>query len=358
MTVRERILAGAYRGVRPALFRAYGGDPELIHEVTIRLLGRCPASVRALAGLLTATRTRETTLAGIRFPGRVGVAAGLDKDGRAVRAWSSLGFAFAELGTVTAKPQPGNDRPRLFRLRSSQALLNRMGFNNAGAATLALTLSRAGVYRGNLGAGIPIGVSIGKTKTTPLDEAVPDYLASLTAVAPHADYVAINVSSPNTPGLRELQDASALDELARALVAHTGELARKWATTPVPVFVKVAPDVSWPQLDALLTACESAGVAGVIATNTTLERDGLIGDDQRLAGEAGGLSGRPLTVRAREVVSYIAGHTGLPIIGSGGVLTADDAKALFDRGASLVQLYTGFVYSGPALPLAIGRIGL
>jgi len=350
------MLGAAYRGVlRPLLFGAYGGDPEAIHELMIRVLAGpgSSAPARAALRLLTANKTHETTVAGVRFPGLVGLAAGLDKDGLAVRAWRSLGFSFAEVGTVTAQPQPGNERPRLFRLRASQALINRMGFNNAGAAALAATLSRADVYRGNNGVGIPVGVSIGKTKVVPVERAVPDYVTAFTAVAPHADYVAINVSSPNTPGLRSLQEADAFHALATALVAHAAELAVRWACAPMPVFVKVAPDLTWPALDSVLATCESAGISGVIATNTTLARDGLADGDQGHAAEAGGLSGRPLTTRSREVVGYIARHTTLPVIGTGGLMTADDAAVLFDLGASLVQLYTGFIYGGPALPMAI-----
>ncbi|QIK73553.1 quinone-dependent dihydroorotate dehydrogenase [Propioniciclava coleopterorum] len=339
---------GYTRLVRPALFRAHAGDPESIHEDMIgalALLGALPG-VRDLVGLLTRTSGDPVTVAGIDFPGRVGLAAGMDKDARAALAWQYLGFAFAELGTVTAQGQPGNDRPRVFRAPASGALVNRMGFNNGGSVEVSNRLGVAGIVRGNRAAGIPLGISLGKTKATPLADAVGDYLTSFDRLAPHADYIAINVSSPNTPGLRSLQDGGALGELVGALTARA---ALQAPGDPLPVFVKVAPDLTWPQLDEVLQAVTDGGAAGLIATNTTLSRTGLAEADRRLADEAGGLSGRPLTARAREVVAYVAGHTDLPVIGSGGVMTADDARALLDAGASLVQLYTGFIYAGPAL---------
>ncbi|MEN0071010.1 MAG: quinone-dependent dihydroorotate dehydrogenase, partial [Propionicimonas sp.] len=253
------------------------------------------------------------------------------------------------LGTVTALPQPGNDRPRVFRLRESRALINRMGFNNEGAAALAGTLGAAGVARGNGAAGIPLGISIGKTKAVAVEDAIQDYLASLEAVAPHADYVAINVSSPNTPNLRTLQDGGALAALTRALVARAAEL----SAVPVPIFVKVAPDLGWAQLDEVVEVCEEAGISGLIATNTTLGRDRLAPTDRARAGEPGGLSGAPLTARALAVVAHLAGRTTLPVVGAGGIMTADDAGRMFQAGARLVQLYTGFIYHGPGLVAAI-----
>lgn len=343
--------AGYTRLLRPAMFRARGADPEAIHEDMIRLLAGVGsrAPVRALTGLLAASSGRPTTVAGVRFPSRVGLAAGLDKDASAVLAWRGLGFGFAELGTVTAHAQPGNDRPRVFRLRDSKALINRMGFNNPGAAAVAATLAARNIYRGNGVAGIPVGISLGKTKVVPLEEAIEDYLASFRLLAPHADYIAVNVSSPNTPGLRSLQDGGALAGLVGALVAEA-------AADPVPVFVKVAPDLTWAQLDEVLATCAGQGASGLIATNTTLGRDGLAPADQSRSAEAGGLSGAPLTMRAREIVGYVAAHTDLPVMGVGGIMTAADAKALFDLGASLVQLYTGFIYGGPGLPAAINAV--
>lgn len=342
--------------VRPILFASHGGDPEAIHEQLIGVLSAVawPRPVREAIGLFAGSRGRPTRVAGIAFPSRVGVAAGLDKDASAVLAWRSLGFGFAEVGTVTARPQPGNPRPRVFRLRDSQALINRMGFNNPGAARVAATLEARGVRRGNNAAGLPVGVSIGKTKVVPLEDAVADYLESLRVLAPYADYVAVNVSSPNTPGLRRLQDAEALHGLLEALVGEARSLAGP-ADTPVPVFVKVAPDLSRDALDEFADTAARAGVSGLIATNTTLARDGLAPADQPRAAEAGGLSGAPLTARAREVVAQLAHGSALPVIASGGIMSADDATAMFDVGAALVQLYTGFIYHGPALPAAINH---
>ena len=339
--------AGYRTIVRPIMFGSHRGDPEAVHDTMIAGLARFSRSPLAIsaARLLAGSTGSPVTVAGIRFPGRVGLAAGLDKNGRAVLAWQALGFGFAELGTVTAQAQPGNDKPRVFRLPRSKALINRMGFNNAGAARLHHELSQLGVYRRGGGAGIPIGISIGKTKVVPVEHAVADYLAALALVAPHADYVAVNVSSPNTPGLRSLQDRGALRQLLPALVEQ--------AAGRVPLFVKIAPDLTEPQIDEVLAAGIDAGVAGLIATNTTLARDGLDPADVALAGEVGGLSGAPLRARAREVVGDLTRPTDLPVIAAGGIMTADDAAAMFDLGAPLVQLYTGFVYGGPALT---GRI--
>ena len=338
-----------YRGVlRPLLFRAYGGDAERIHERTLAAIahvGRSKPARGALAALCA--RHREpTTVAGMQFPGLVGLAAGMDKDGVGVKAWGSLGFGFVELGTVTAQPQPGNDRPRLFRLPRSGAIINRMGFNNRGAQTLADRLAAAGIARGNMAVGIPIGISIGKTKNVPLADATEDYLASLRALAPYADYLAVNVSSPNTPGLRALQDKRTLADLITALVAEAWRLAA--GDLPVPIFVKVAPDLSETALEDVVQVCGDAGAEGLIATNTTLSRDGLLADEPSVS-ENGGLSGAPLTRRALEVVRFLAQRTSLPIIGAGGIMSFDDGRAMLDAGASLLQIYTGFVYAGPSL---------
>jgi dihydroorotate dehydrogenase len=339
---------GYRRIARPLLFRAYGGDPERVHERTLAAIARIGETRPALAALGTwyARHRRPTTVAGIQFPGLVGLAAGMDKDGVGVRSWGALGFGFVELGTVTAQPQPGNDRPRLFRLPKSRAIINRMGFNNRGAKALAERLAAARVSRGNLAVGIPIGISIGKTKSVPLAEATEDYLESLRVLAAYADYLAVNVSSPNTPGLRSLQDARALAELLTALVAEAWQLAA--GALPVPILVKVAPDLSEAALENVVQVCTEAGAEGLIATNTTSSRDGLSAD-QPLAAEAGGLSGGPLTRRAREVVRFLAARTTLPIIGVGGIMTRDDGQAMLDAGASLLQIYTGYVYAGPAL---------
>jgi dihydroorotate dehydrogenase len=326
--------------VRPVLFRLGGGDPERAHEFTLRRLARLGPAARTVLRRTYAVR-RPVEAFGVTFPNAVGLAAGMDKDGVALPAWPALGFGFVEVGTVTARAQPGNPAPRLFRLPDSTAVINRMGFNNAGAAALAARLQALGPLE------VPLGVSLGKSKATPLEEAVDDYLTSYTLLRPYADYIAVNVSSPNTPGLRTLQDKEHLAALLGALVGKT------------PVLVKIAPDLAEPAIAEVLDVCLAYGAAGIIATNTTLRRDGLAPADQPLAGEAGGLSGRPLTERARKVVHFVHEESGgrLPIIGVGGILDADDAARLFDAGASLVQLYTGFVYRGPALVRAVARGG-
>jgi dihydroorotate dehydrogenase len=277
----------------------------------------------------------------------------MDKNGIGVRAWGSLGFGHAELGTVTARPQPGNEKPRLFRLTASEAVINRMGFNNLGAQSLAERLASAGVARSNQAVGIPLGISIGKTKTIPLAEAAEDYLTSLRILAPYADYLAINVSSPNTPGLRSLQDTDRLRELIKVLVGEAWRLAA--GRNPVPIFVKLAPDLADDALEQALDVCTDAGAEGIIATNTTLARDGLAPADRARAVEAGGLSGAPLAVRAREVVAFLAARTTLPIIGVGGICSADDGQAMLDAGASLLQVYTGFIFRGPGLVADLNR---
>ena len=345
-----------YRGIaRPLLFRAYGGDAERVHERTLAAIARIGETRPALAalGLWYARRRKPTTVAGIQFPGLVGLAAGMDKDGVGVKSWGALGFGFVELGTVTAQSQPGNDRPRLFRLPESRAIINRMGFNNCGAHAMADRLAAAGVSRGNLAVGIPIGISIGKTKNARLADATEDYLTSLRILARYADYLAINVSSPNTPGLRSLQDARALAELLTALVAEAWQLAS--GALPAPILVKVAPDLSEAALEDVVQVCTEAGAEGLIATNTTLSRDGLSAD-QPMTAEAGGLSGGPLTRRAREVVRFLAARTSLPIVGVGGIMTRDDGQAMLDAGASLLQIYTGYVYGGPALVDELNRL--
>jgi dihydroorotate dehydrogenase len=345
-----------YRGVlRPLLFRAYGGDAERVHEQTLAAVARIGRNRPALAALaaLCARHRTPATVAGIQFPGIVGLAAGMDKDGLGIKTWGALGFGHIELGTVTARGQPGNDKPRLFRLPESHAIINRMGFNNLGAPALADRLAAAGISRGNLAVGIPIGISIGKTKRVPLAEAAEDYLASVRTVARYADYLAINVSSPNTPGLRSLQDAGTLAELIAALVNEAWRLAD--SAPPVPIFVQVAPDLTEAALEEAVQVCSEAGAEGLIATNTTLGRDGIPAD-QPLAAEAGGLSGAPLTRRARQVVRFLAERTTLPIIGVGGIMSRDDGQAMLDAGASLLQIYTGYVYSGPALVDELNRL--
>ncbi|GAA3382794.1 quinone-dependent dihydroorotate dehydrogenase [Cryptosporangium minutisporangium] len=342
-----------------ALFRLGGGDAESAHERTLAGLARfgrvAAAGAAGRRWALGDAPGLSRTLFGVRFPGPVGLAAGMDKNGVALPAWAGLGFGFVEVGTVTAHAQPGNPRPRLFRLPASEAIVNRMGFNNRGAGALAARLA-------DLSAGgqpplpIPVGVSLGKSKVTPLDEAVEDYLTSLRLVHRYADYIAVNVSSPNTPGLRALQDRAALDALIGALTAESSTLSgapgpRRPAGKPVPLVVKIAPDLTEAAVGEVLDVCAAHGVAGAIVSNTTLDRSGVD------TAETGGLSGRPLTTRARELVRFVVRETDgrLPVIGVGGVLSAADATALFDAGAALVQVYTGLVYRGPGLVRAINR---
>jgi dihydroorotate dehydrogenase len=333
-----------YRAARPLLFRL-DGDPETAHEWTLKgleRLSRWPRVVRTLRrryGVPGAART----VFGLRFPSPVGLAAGMDKDARALPAWQAFGFGFVEVGTVTRHPQPGNPKPRLFRLPASQAVINRMGFNNRGGEALAARLAALGPMP------FPVGISLGKSKVTPLDQAVDDYLASLRILYRYGDYFAVNVSSPNTPGLRGLQDRTQLSELVGALRNEVLTLAG--GAPPKPLLVKLAPDLDDTGIGELLQVCEQHRVAGVIATNTTISRHGVASADAATAAEAGGLSGRPLRSRAREVVRFIHRETGgrLPVIGVGGILDVADAVRMFDAGASLVQLYTGLVYQGPEL---------
>jgi dihydroorotate dehydrogenase len=338
--------------VRPALYRLGKNDPELVHERTLKVLSRVSAAPPVLRALRSYFGTdAPTTVLGLRFPNPVGLAAGMDKNGLAPHAWPALGFGFVEVGTVTSLAQPGNPKPRLFTLPGSTAVINRMGFNNAGADALARRLATSGKPD------VPLGISIGKSKAAAHEDAVADYRISLRALYPHADYFAINVSSPNTPGLRALQDRAALTELLSELRATSRTLAAEAGREPTPLLVKMAPDLTDDALAELLEVCTSHDVAGVIATNTTLSRDGLAAADARVGEEAGGLSGRPLTARALEVVRFVHEHTEgrLPIIGVGGVLGPDDARRMLDAGASLVQLYTGFALSGPGLVRRITR---
>jgi dihydroorotate dehydrogenase len=313
------------RVVRPGLFRIRGGDPEAAHDWTLRRLAALRPATRALLRRRYAV-TAPTSAFGVTFPNPVGLAAGMDKDGVALPAWPALGFGFVEVGTVTWRPQPGNPRPRLFRLPASEAIINRMGFNNAGAEALASRLAALGRLP------VPLGISLGKSKVTELAGAVEDYLRSYRMVRDHGDYFAVNVSSPNTPGLRRLQDRGYLDALLEALVGEK------------PILVKIAPDLTDHAIEEVLQVCVDRGAAGVIATNTTAVRDG-------------GLSGGPLAARAREVVAFVARQSGgaVPVIGVGGILSPDDAARMRDAGASLVQLYTGFVYHGPALVRAAAQ---
>ena len=324
------------RVIRPTLFRL---DAERAHNAALRAL-RLAGPVLARVRPLTSSPKK---VFGITFPNPVGLAAGMDKDGRALRSWPALGFGFVEVGTVTHRPQMGNDRPRLFRLPASAAIVNRMGFNNAGAEALAArltALARRGPHR------VPLGISLGKSRTVPNEAALQDYVASIRVLDGHGDYFAVNVSSPNTPGLRALQDRAFLDDLLAALAAETDR----------PLLVKVAPDLTEPALAEVLEVGAQRRIAGVIATNTTVSRAGVAGPDLALAStEAGGLSGRPLHQRVIELVKFVTSESDLPVIGVGGIDSPEAARRMVDAGASLVQLYTGFVYGGPALVRAAVR---
>lgn len=332
--------------VRPALYRIGNNDPEIVHERTLAALTRAGSLAPAHAAMRRLySADAPASVFGLDFSNPVGLAAGMDKDGHALHAWPALGFGFVEVGTVTRLAQPGNPRPRLFQLPRSKAVINRMGFNNAGAEALAQRLAAHGKPP------VPLGISIGKSKAAPLDHAVDDYQISLRTLYPYADYFAINVSSPNTPGLRSLQDKGALAELIAELQSTSSSLATRMGRAPTPLLVKVAPDLTDEALAELLDVCTAHGVAGIIATNTTLSREGVDGTEGAIGAEVGGLSGKPLAARSREVVRFVHEKTEgkLPIIGVGGIFGADDALQMFDAGASLIQVYTGFIYAGPAM---------
>lgn len=341
------------RLIRPVLFRFGSGDAEAAHEFTLGALARVSAVPAVLAPLrrwfaVAAPRT----VFGVRFPNPVGLAAGMDKNGIALPGWAALGFGHVEVGTVTWHAQPGNPRPRVYRLPASGALINRMGFNNAGARALATRLRALGPLP------VPLGVSIGKSKVTPVADAVDDYRSSLRELYPYGDYFAVNVSSPNTPGLRGLQDKTLLADLLAGLRAEATGLAG--GGTAKPLLVKIAPDLTDQAIGDLLEVCADYGVAGLIATNTTLARDGIDPADSALGAQVGGLSGRPLAKRALEVVEFVHCETGgaLPVVGVGGISGVDDALRMLDAGASLVQLYTGFIYAGPGLVRSISKAAL
>jgi dihydroorotate dehydrogenase len=331
--------------IRPLLFRF---DPETIHHVSFRFLKIALSlpGAKALARLIFVKKDPrlERDVFGIRFPNPVGLAAGFDKDAELVDELACLGFGFVEIGTLTPRSQPGNDRPRLFRLPADRALINRMGFNNHGAAAAADRLRRRRSR-------VIVGGNIGKNKTTPNDEATADYLAAFRALHPVVDYFVVNVSSPNTPGLRDLQEKEPLTNLLRQLETLNATL-----ENPKPILLKIAPDLTDSQLDDIIEIVRSTGTAGVIATNTTIRRAQADGTPLRTdaavveAAGVGGLSGPPVKDQSTHVIRYLVEKSGgaFPVIGVGGIETAADAREKLDAGASLVQLYTGFIYEGPA----------
>lgn len=330
------------RLIRPALFTQ---DSESIHNRTIAALGKCsrsPALCSLLSSLYSAPEL-PVEVFGLKFPNPVGLAAGMDKHATAVPAWAALGFGFAELGGVTWHAQPGNPAPRMFRAVRDEALVNRMGFNNPGAEAMAAKLREwhgSGRWPKH-----PVGINLGKSKITPNEKAAEDYANSFRLLRPLADFFVVNVSSPNTPNLRALQDKSALDEILAALQQIN-------STEPKPLLVKVAPDLSFEALDEILELITQRKLSGIVATNTTIARPETANENSRRTyAETGGLSGSPLRARSTEVIRHIHRQTrgALPIIGVGGIFDAEDAWEKIQAGASLVQIYSGLVYEGPAL---------
>lgn len=343
------------------LFRhiLFAQDSETVHNRTLRGLGVVSGS-RLLTGLartlFSAPPDIPVDLWGLRFPNPIGLAAGMDKHADAVPAWAALGFGFSELGGVTWLAQPGNPKPRAFRAIADQALVNRMGFNNEGAEAMAVRLAdwkKRGLWPQH-----PVGINLGKSKVTPLDRAAEDYGNSFRALWPLADFFVVNVSSPNTPNLRQLQDKAALDEILAALQGINQSLASTHRSSPKPLLVKVAPDLTLEALDDIVALVQPRRLAGLVATNTTLARpDSPDERCRKTYGETGGLSGRPLRARSTEIIAHLHRQTSgqLPIIGVGGIFTADDAWEKLAAGATLLQVYTGMVYEGPGFARILVR---
>ncbi|GHO83991.1 quinone-dependent dihydroorotate dehydrogenase [Dictyobacter formicarum] len=331
--------------IRPALFRASVSDPEIAHHWLMNRMATLSHSQTALKIIEAANAYKSPVLErdvfGVHFPNPVGLAGGFDKNGIALPALAALGFGFIEAGTVTRYAQPGNARPRIFRLSEDNALINRMGFPNDGADAIHARLSTLPKPA------IPIGWSIGKSKITPQEEAIEDYLYSLRKLYAFSDFFTINVSSPNTPGLRQLQDKEPLDRLLQAIVQETETIAQKTSSPAKAVLVKIAPDLTESQLDDVIEVCLNRNIRGIIATNTTLARTDL----RQNSSESGGLSGRPLHRRSLEVIRYLSRHleNKIPIVGVGGIFGPDDARRTLDAGASLIQIYTSFIYEGPTI---------
>ena len=332
--------------IRPALFTQ---DAESIHNRTMAMLnwaGRNEMVCEAMRSFLGAPEL-PIELFGLRFPNPIGLAAGMDKNAEALPAWEAMGFGFTELGAATWHAQPGNPPPRVFRAIGEEAIVNRMGFNNLGAEAIAQKLAawkKSGRWPRH-----PVGMNLGKSKITPLDKAAEDYANSFRVLRPYLDFFVVNVSSPNTPNLRQLQDKSALDEILAALQEVQGAAADN---RQVPILVKVAPDLSFEALDEILELAGPRRIAGMVATNTTISRPSTTASaTKRVYAETGGLSGRPLRARSTEVIRHLYRQTRgtLPIIGVGGIFSGADAWEKIAAGASLVQVYTGLVYEGPSI---------
>jgi dihydroorotate dehydrogenase len=335
-----------YALTRPFLF---GLDAERAHDLTLAALERLQNTPAQLAWQ-QALIEDPLHLAGVNFPNRVGLAAGLDKDGRCIDGLGAIGFGFIEVGTVTPLAQPGNPKPRLFRVTQANALVNRLGFNNAGLDAFVANVQRARTFRARGGV---LGLNIGKNAATPIDKAADDYLACLRGVYPHADYVTVNISSPNTANLRSLQSDEQLQWLLQLLMERRAELARDHG--PKPIFVKIAPDLEEDQVRSIAATLVRHGIDGVIATNTTISRHGV--NHLPNGQETGGLSGAPLLAASNRVIRMLRAELGrkFPIIGVGGVMSGDDALGKIKAGANLVQIYTGLIYRGPGLVTEVAR---
>lgn len=335
-----------YGLARPFLF---GLDAETAHELTLGSLARLQGTPleRAYANRFIAD---PVELAGLRFPNRVGLAAGLDKNARCIDGLGAIGFGFVEVGTVTPKAQPGNPKPRMFRLPQANALINRLGFNNEGLDAFIANVQRSSFRR----QGRLLGLNIGKNAATPIEQATSDYLTCLEGVYPHADYVTVNISSPNTKNLRALQSDEALDALLSAVAARREQLATQHGRR-VPIFVKIAPDLDEAQVEVIAATLKRHGMDGVVATNTTIARDAVQGLPH--AAETGGLSGSPVLAASNRVIAQLraALGAGYPIVGVGGILGAEDALSKLRAGADVVQIYTGLIYRGPALVDEVAR---
>jgi dihydroorotate dehydrogenase len=347
-----------YALARPFLF---GLDAETAHELTMSSLAAAQGTPLEWA-YCSSTVSDPITLAGLKFPNRVGLAAGLDKNARCIDGLGALGFGFVEVGTVTPKAQPGNPKPRMFRLPKANALINRLGFNNEGLDAFLANVQRSSLRKNAARGGegqMLLGLNIGKNAVTPIENAVDDYLTCLDGVYPHADYVTVNISSPNTKNLRALQSDEALDALISAIAARREKLA-KASTRRVPLFVKIAPDLDEAQVEVIAATLKRHGMDGVVATNTTISREAVKGLPH--SEEAGGLSGAPVLEASNRVIGQLRAALGkdFPIIGVGGVMSAADAVSKIKAGADVVQIYTGLIYKGPELvrdaALAIKRL--